>query len=372
MKLRVDLSLLVQQASKMGSYESDFLIDNHSEEAFEIDVSLSSRQGLDIALDDLEFSHGVLGFQGRQVILFIPDHGSNLQGVIDDPSSGRKFHVAECSTLEAMRMNNRFGRYKATYNTSGIFEVYGTFGNWGQEGKAEIALQVCKNCLKAINYKTYRQQGYIQQNHIRDSFNIGEFLSKYTTVFKNMPPRSQLIDEGGYSDDWSLISREYRESMGFKCEICKVNLSSSRGLLHVHHINGNKRDNARSNLKALCIDCHRKQPLHDYMRVKHSEMQEITSLRKSQGLLDGDEWDSAIKLADEALNGVLHVLRDKRFPCPEVGYEVSDEYGAVIAQFEVAWPSRKYAIAIDDEDKNIGIKQGWKVDSFGDVIRRIN
>lgn len=372
MKLRVDLSTLFHQVSKMGEHTSNFLIDNHSEEVFEIDVNLSSRQGLDIELEDLDFSHGVLGFQGRQVILFIPDHGSNLQGAIEDPSSGRKFHVAECSTLQTMRRNKRFDRYKATYNTSGIFEIYGTYGSWGKEGKAEIKLQVCKNCLKSLNYKSYRHQGYFEQNTIRDSFNIGEFLSKFTTVFKNMPARSQLIDEGGYSDDWSTVSTSYRESTGFKCEECQVDLSSNRGLLHVHHINGNKRENIRSNLKALCIDCHRKQPLHDYMRVKHSEMQEITSLRKSQGLVNSRDWENAIKLADEALNGVLHFVRNRGYPCPEVGYELSDEQGAVVAEFEVAWPSKKYAIAIDDSDKQIGIKQGWRVDSFGEALRKMN
>ena len=373
MNIEVDLSKLWNYAEKMGDYRSEFSLSvQETGETFEIDKGLSSTKGLDIALEDLESNNGVLSVAGRQVLLFIPDQGSSLDDVLDNPEKGRRFHVAECITLDEMRRKKRFERYKATYNIGGIFEIYGTSYRTGEDINAEARLCVCKNCLKYLNYKGYESGGGIPKRSIFNDFDIAEFLSEYSTLFKSMPSRQDMIDKAGYSDDWEEISIKYRKSVGFKCEECRVNLEQHKHLLHAHHINGNKRDNRRDNLSALCIDCHRKQPQHDYMRVRHEDRQQLVKLRRQQGLLTGlNDWDSIIKMADKALDGLLRQYAKRGVERPEVDYELRDPEGKTIV-LEVAWPRSKRGIAISDATILSAKRLGWYVLSVGEALRKMN
>lgn len=67
--------------------------------------------------------------------------------------------------------------------------------------------------------------------------------------------------------------------------MCHVDLSDHHGLLDVHHINGVKHDNRNSNLKALCKECHQKQPHHTNYYVSNDNKLKLHMLRKIQGLL---------------------------------------------------------------------------------------
>src|SRR5690606_23083484 len=113
-------------------------------------------KGIEIKLDDLASTAGLLTYEGRQVLLYIPDQGGNISAVLGgEREKGKRFHVAECDTLEKMRRANRFERYIATTDVSGIFAVHGQDFNFGsREGHAP--LHVCINCLKALNYKQAR------------------------------------------------------------------------------------------------------------------------------------------------------------------------------------------------------------------------
>lgn len=374
MRLDIDLSDLWGCIRQMGSYNSDFSISGPSVDPFEIDRDLSSTKGLEIELDDLESDNGVLSYAGRQVLLFIPDQGSKIDDVLENPEKGRRFHVSDCVTLNQMRQNNRFERYKATYNISGLFEIYGTSYRTGKNINAEAELRVCKNCLKYLNYNGYQSGGEKPKSLIFKGFDIAEFLSEYSTLFKSMPNRRDMIDEGGYSHDWAEVSAKYRESVGCVCEVCRVDLKEHRNLLHTHHVNGNKRDNVRTNLQALCIDCHRKQPQHDYMRVRHEDMQILVRLRRQQGLLKGlRDWDSVRMMADKALDGLLRqYARKGGLECPVVGYELADTDGSIIAEIEVAWPRTKRGIAISNDAITLAKKHGWYVISVGEALRKMN
>ncbi|WPU32705.1 HNH endonuclease [Pseudoalteromonas piscicida] len=66
----------------------------------------------------------------------------------------------------------------------------------------------------------------------------------------------------------------------YTCEQCGVELSQYKRLLHTHHINGVKTDNSISNLRALCLDCHKKQPKHEHMHVTHNDQLIINQLRR--------------------------------------------------------------------------------------------
>jgi outer membrane protein OmpA-like peptidoglycan-associated protein len=369
MKLTVSFAELWASAKRMGDHEVTFEFNAVNEEEFTTDRILSSTAGLDIALEDLELDHGVLSFKGRQVLLFIPDQGSSIEQVLSGQQEGRKFHVADCSTLEEMRRMKRFSRYKATNNLGGKFEVYGT-SHYSGSIKGEAELKVCKNCLSYLNYKGYRS-GSVKLK-VYTEFDIAEFLSEYSTLFSSMPDRADFVEQGGYSEDWSEVSARYRQSTNFCCESCQVDLSDYRRLLHTHHVNGNKRDNRAANLKALCIDCHRKQPLHEYMRVTHADMVLLTQLRKQQGLMDTGNWQEVREMADQALDGLIRYYERKGTSLPDVGFELTGADGAIVAELELAWPRMKKGVAIQQRDIETAARLGWRVLTVGQALKEMN
>ena len=114
----------------------------------------------------------------------------------------------------------------------------------------------------------------------------------------------------------------------------------------------------------LCADCHRNQPDHNHMHVPHSDTQLINRLRREQGKGPSD-WEEAEELVDPALRGILDRMRSKNWPAPEIGYEIVDEKGAVVAELEAAWPASRYALVISANDKvDVG---GWRVETVGEA-----
>ncbi len=365
---------------KLISFSSQFqpLIEQMGAELSEFDIVVKPRDpieielegaGLDVPLHDVAPIGGLLSYAGLQVVLYIPDQGRNIDKVfIDGWSYGKKVHVADCKVLDKMRMQNRFERYRAVANTSGRFEVFGTSYKSGRDVQGVAELRACKVCLKYLNY-----QGYVtepgKQNEILKNFNLEEFFLSYSTLFKSLP-RSLRHKQGGYSSDWSKISKALREKRNWRCESCDLSLAKHRHLLDTHHVNGNKADNDESNLKALCKDCHRKQPMHDHMGISSEHMSTIQRLRNEQGVLGGDEtWEGSIELVDSSFEGLLRLCKTHKKPLPEVGYDVSDSRGAVLVQAELAWPNDKYAVVMDDKEKQLVESVGWRCDTLSEALR---
>ncbi|WP_415900561.1 HNH endonuclease [Neptuniibacter sp. QD48_11] len=369
MKLTTDLSGLWANVERMGKFEANFNLQEDHSPDFELDKDLSSTAGLDIQLEDLELENGVLSVKGRQVLLFIPDHMQRIEDVLSGNNLGNRFHVADCQTLADMRKKKRFNRYKATYNISGLFKIYGTSSISNENVEGEAQLKVCKHCLGYLNYKGYRKGGV--KSKIFGEFEISEFLSEYSTLFSSMPDRSQVVDKGGYSEDWAEVSTKYRATVNFCCEQCGVDLNSNKRLLHTHHISGNKRENHSDNLKALCIDCHRKQPHHDYMRVTHENMLFLNGLRREQGLFKISNWHQARNIADKAVDGLLRFYEKSGYSLPEINFIVENNEQSTF-QLEVAWPSLKKGIAISAEDIKAGQLYGWNVLSVGEALSEMN
>ncbi|MFT5722600.1 MAG: hypothetical protein ACI9W6_002933 [Motiliproteus sp.] len=372
MKLITDFSALWASVQRMGQYEGSFDLKEYRSLDFELDKELSSTAGLDIEIGDLELDHGVLSVEGRQVLLFIPDQGASIEEVLSGHKEGRRVHVADCRTLNEMRQKNRLNRYKATYNISGKYQIYGVSYATGAHLEGEAALKICKNCLSYLNYKGYQRGTGQPKSTIFSTFDIAEFLSEFSTLFSSMPERAGVIDKGGYADDWKEISARYRASAGYGCEQCRVDLGQHKHLLHTHHLSGNKRENNPANLKALCIDCHRKQPQHDYMRVTHANMVLINQCRQQQGLLNTSSWQEVRELADQALDGLLRYYEHKKKGLPEVGYELRAPDSSVVAELELAWPSQKRGIAISEQDLLQAKALGWSVKSVGDALSEMN
>lgn len=340
MEIRFDFSELWGQARRIGGarVEIDWAAATQLDR---IDIELL--RGREVRLEDLDVVNGLLSVDGRQVLLYIPDQFKPVDVVKESPEQGKRFHVADCKTLADMRAKGRFDRYVVTNDLDGNFAISGTNSS-GQPAQLVSRLLVCKNCLEKLNFQNYCYEA--RRNAIWRSFDIAIFFETYSTSFIHLPRRlssHSLVDE--YTQDWADISANVRQRCGFVCNECGVNLSEYRQLLHVHHVNGVKADNAASNLRALCVDCHRKQPLHSRMFISLTNMQTLTRLRRAQGIV-ADSWERAAALADLSVHGALKHARQRGFDVPELGYEITSPAGAVVGVVELAWPARQLGVSI--------------------------
>lgn len=370
MRIHSDFDALWRSVRAMGASDREFSFETGNRQALAIDVELE--RGIEINLEDLEKNGGLLSYQGRQVLLYIPDQGSWIDEVLTGTEQGRtrgkKYHVADCMTLGMMRDKGRFDRYMVTNDLSGVFEVSGTdFQQGYMEGEAE--LNVCKNCLKMLNYQGYEHGGR-GRSSIFGEFTLEAFFKTYSTLFRNLP--SRFTDRrGGYTEDWQQVSRDFRAGKQWTCESCNVNLADHRDLLHTHHVDGNKRNNGAGNLRALCADCHRKQDMHESMMVRGTDMNIIQRLRRDQGhLAASDSWDVALKLIDSAYEGLALKLRSEGHPVPEVGYDVTDGNKGVILTPELSWPDRKKAIVDNQTQVDKLAKVGWRAETVVQALAR--
>lgn len=366
MKLTTNFKLLWQSVREMGAEDREFSFQSINAKDMEVDDQLES--GLtNVDLDEIESIAGLLSYKGRQILLYIPDQGRNIRDALEDAEKGRRFHVAECRTIETMRREGRFERFTIITDLSGVFPVSG----WDQlsglvEGRAE--LKVCRNCLSFLNYRGYRsEQGW--RRDIAVSFSIDAFFKTYSTQFRHLPKKG-TDRSAGYAADWDGISRRFRESKSWTCEICHVDLGQYPRLLHTHHRDGNKRNNVLSNLQALCIDCHRKQFMHESMAVKKADMVQIQRLRRLQGHLHSAKgWDRVLGMADSAYEGVARRVRETGKGVPEVAVDVVGADRETVVTPELAWPDQKFAIVENEEQRHRLETAGWSGVTIEHVLR---
>lgn len=365
MRITADFSALWVEVRRITQDTADFQFESIPLARDPIDIGLS--EGLEVALEDVEFDRGGLAsVRGRQVLLYIPDHGFRIATAIQQPRDrANRFHVAFCAKLEEMKARNRFERYTATNDLGGRFKIFGTDNSVAREERVELS--VCKFCLQQLNYKGSTR--YDARQRAALTFKIPEFFETYSSFFPFMPSVFRDTKPAGYTEDWEEISAAVRRAANHRCDDCGVDLTEVKRLLHVHHINGVKSDNRRVNLRPLCVDCHRRQPNHDHMHVAHRDTQIINRLRRRQGKRAAG-WESALKLADPAVHGVLDLLQTRGRVAPEIGYEIQDESSAVIEEFEMAWPRERFAIVIDPGQRE-RIK-GWHIQTVAEFLREHN
>lgn len=372
MKLTVDLSILQQAVTTMGAERIEFELSNKLIPIEPIDKQLN--KGLEVNFEDIEFETGLASYQGRQVLLYIKDHSYNnkIYGVLEDGSKGNKFHVADCEMLERMRQKGRFDRYVVTNKLDGMFAVSGADNRTDELIEGETKLNVCQYCLEAINYQKFSslKRGAPRKSFVQ-SFQLADFFDTYSSFFKFMPTGVANNQASHYTKDWESVSKKVRERFNYQCQQCGLDLIQHKRLLHVHHINGVKSDNSISNLTPLCCDCHRKQPDHQHMFIKHEETKQISQLRSAQGLNVKENWQDVYDLADPGMHGVIDLLEKYHVSLPEVGEEIENSKHEVIAELELAWPIKKVGIAIDKPEAIEATKQGWKVYSMRHALSQI-
>lgn len=349
MKLTHDFSALWRIAKDLGADKCPFSL-QRTGNIPEIEVELL--RGREVRLSELESISGLLAFEGRQILLYIPDQGKDIEMVLAGQlDEGKKFHIAHCETLEKMKRGGRFERYMATIDVSGQFKLTGVT-SYGSAKTGVGRLYVCQNCLKMLNYQQCRILRSPRQ--VRENFALHEFFETYSSCFRYLPKRTRLdTEEYSYVSNWSDISHEHRASARWRCSECAINLTEHRQLLHVHHRDGVKGNNNSSNLQVLCKACHRLQPLHEHLYIPLDEMKLINQLRASEGFFDGN-WSKVLKYADPACQGVLGLARNAGWPVPSIEYTINPDYPAL----EVAWPNEKLAISLEPGAPGY---DGWRV-----------
>lgn len=69
------------------------------------------------------------------------------------------------------------------------------------------------------------------------------------------------------------------------------------------------------------------------------------------------------------LCGLLKHCQQGGRAVPEIGYEVVNSQGAVVAELEIAWPEEKKGIYIDAEAAQNAKSQGWQIYSLGKAMK---
>lgn len=366
MKLDLNLSELYLALKKIGVEKlPDFNL-NYITVAPEVNIDLQLNTGIELTLDQINFSKetGLASYYGRQVLLYIKDHGFKVYDASENGERGNRFHVTNCRTLKEMKVKGRFDRYVLTNNLSGFFAISGFNQNLGKEVLLNAKLCICKNCLSSLNYKGYSCNTGTTKDDIFEKFSIEEFFEKYSSCF-TYPP--QYVDKSSsvYTSNWEMLSKQIRQERNYTCEHCHINLNEYPRILHVHHINGVKNDNRPENLRVLCADCHRKQPFHATMYISHQDTKLINRLRKEQGKMHFATWDGIEKYADPALNGVIAHCKKLKLPIPHIAHTING------ATLELVWPRAGLAVVLNQDDIEVAKKEHWQVWTISEVLNDI-
>lgn len=255
--------------TKMGIPKNCNIIYDNSTKFDEIEFEQTSEwveivrgRGKDISLEELTVNKDkTLEYKGKKIILYIRDQYSY--------NTEYKYHIAWCKTLQNMSSDKRLNRYVVSRRTEGMFivNILDRATHKPIEENIERKLGICKNCLKALNYKKYINSTQEQKNNIYEAFNIKEFLSEYDTKFKQIPKYTDLTSPlNKYADNWSEIARGYKRYKNWTCEECGEVFFNNPQMLDVHHIDGSKYNNNYLNLRALCKKCHAEQPYHGHYK----------------------------------------------------------------------------------------------------------
>ena len=187
-----------------------------------------------------------------------------------DKDNLHKYHIYKCSTITSMFNSGRKEHYKRNTRDDGKFYYsYNDFNGEILKSEKDQVLNICKNCLaKFLNKK------YANSNDV-SNFNLKEFHDSNNSFFEfdtSSLEKGEYALANVYVDKWNEISTQFKRNKDYTCENCgwKANDYLNKKFIHTHHLNGNKQNNNKDNLTALCIKCHAEVDMY-HARIKSSD-----------------------------------------------------------------------------------------------------
>lgn len=218
---------------------------------------------------DISFTapHEYFLFKKRPVLVYIRDQYVTWEDY--QAENLNRFHVCFCKALDEAKNQHRFkNRYVVTTNTRGKFfvNIADRESRYPFEEGVYKKLEVCKDCLREINWKNFRSfcgggaewwkgGNYNQRKKIVENFSIDEFLKNVRRdLFNGVENLSYNAAKKEYSLSWEF-KNALKFKRGYKCENCgKVTVKSD---LEIHHRDHNEGNNSFSNLMVVCTKCHK-------------------------------------------------------------------------------------------------------------------
>ena len=241
-------------------------------------VQIELKGGVQISaadFGDIPDVAGMFSHNGEHAFLYIDEPRHPIETLQEDPAvNAQRFHlVKDCSTLITMHNAGRSERYVLIRNTAGTFPTkpfdHSTYRTLTDQ-KVDARLLPCMNCLHELRYQGYlRPHGSTPKNdQIWRNFNVKAFFDHYEPFFFTENYYRAHADNGtaNYTLNNARVRDRLLQEVQFTCEDCGVQLEDRKDLLHLHHINGQRGDNRRSNAAIVCVVCHCAKPLHGHMK----------------------------------------------------------------------------------------------------------
>jgi hypothetical protein len=290
MRLTVDFSGLEKALESIGGQKAEIgpLRDRRVIKS-PIELKLIEQGSIVISgaelVEQLTFPSGLLAIGNTQITLHIEKYKLEEEWLRQVPARwGAKYHFTDCKTIERMKAEGKFERYVTSNKKDGLFAVKPYDKASSQYLKAiESAILPCQNCLELLNYNGFAGLPRAARLEAVEKFSVATFFKENKSIFRCLPLYAQdPLSGGNYTNDWDKISREVRVAANWCCSCCGVQCDGHTDLLHVHHKDGNRPNNRRSNLEVVCLACHKTRPFHGHMYYSSIQKTKLENLRVSQ------------------------------------------------------------------------------------------
>lgn len=130
-----------------------------------------------------------------------------------------------------------------------------------------ISKEVLLELYKKMGISRISEQTGETYDEIRHALNIHGVRVYDKSHRRNPNPTNSSVEmdpyyKSPYVGFTEAVKRAARAKSCYQCAVCHIKESELRRKLDVHHIDRNKRNNAPSNLVAICQSCHMKLGSH--------------------------------------------------------------------------------------------------------------